>query len=113
MWHIVHDQIMYIHELLLCNPCESLDPMQDIFRMVTLQLLKLDLNGRERIFVYYHVHSSFPFFQIKISTKRYGFWADQEDLPLGILPLYFDLGSLMHADPRGKRIEGYFSPSTT
>ena len=65
MWHIVHDQIMYIHELLLCNPCESLDPMQDIFRMVTLQLLKLDLNGRERIFVYYHVHSSFPFFRSK------------------------------------------------
>ena len=25
MWHIVHDQIMYKHELLLCNPCESLD----------------------------------------------------------------------------------------
>ena len=70
MWHIVHDQIMYIHELLLCNPCESLDPMQDIFRMVTLQLLKLDLNGRERIFVYYHVHSSFPFFQIKMVIQQ-------------------------------------------
>ena len=66
MWHIVHDQIMYIHELLLCNPCESLDQMQDIFHMVRLQLLKLDLNDRERTFVYYHVHSSFPFFLIKM-----------------------------------------------
>ena len=66
MWDIVHDQIMYIHELLLCNPCESLDQMQDIFHMVRLQLLKLDLNDRERIAVYYHVHSSFPFFLIKM-----------------------------------------------
>ena len=66
MWHIVHDQIMYIHELLLCNPCESLDQMQDIFHMVRLQLLKLDLNDRERIAVYYHVHSSFPFYQVKM-----------------------------------------------
>ena len=39
--------------------------MQDIFRMVKLQLLKLDLNDLGKIFVYYHVHSSFPFIPVK------------------------------------------------
>jgi len=43
----------------------------------------------------------------------YGFGANLDDLPLGSLALHFDRGSLMHADPRGNRIEGYFSPSTT
>ena len=47
------------------------------------------------------------------STAFYGLWVDVDNLPLGTLTLHFDLGSLMQADPRGKRIEGYFSPSTT
>ena len=39
--------------------------MQDIFRMVKLQLLKLDLNDLGKIVVYYHVDSSFPFIMVK------------------------------------------------
>ena len=44
--------------------------MQDIFRMVKLQLLKLDLNDLGKIFVYYHVHSSFPFIPVKNSRSQ-------------------------------------------
>ena len=46
-------------------------------------------------------------------TTFYGFGDYLDDLPLGSLALDFVLGSLMHADPRGNRMEGYFSPSTT
>ena len=47
------------------------------------------------------------------SRTFYGFEGKIQDIPLGTPALHFDLGSLMHADPRGNRIEGYFSPSTT
>ena len=93
MWHIVHDRIMYIHELLLCNPCESLDQMQDIFHMVRLQLLRLDLNDREKIFVYYHVHSSFPFFRSK-SYNILWFWRLSRRSSTGVPSLRFCPGFL-------------------
>ena len=71
------------------------------------------MTAKESLFIIMCIQAFLFSDQNHNSTAFYDFGDDLEDIPLGAPPLYFDLGSLMQADPRGKRIEGYFSPSTT
>ena len=71
------------------------------------------MTAKESLFIIMCIQAFLFSDQNHNSTAFYDFGDDLEDIPLGARPFYFDLGSLMQADPRGKRIEGYFSPSTT